>query len=747
MPAGRFASRQHCSPPSEQPARQGTGVLTAVELAAFESELASIVLPMFIIECDELSENADEPAMTITRKFWITLSVLGTAITAVVAGASAQSTLNGRVLGAGVPVANATVTLWAASAGAPVQLGQTRTDADGRFAMPAASSRGANSMLYLVARGGRVSGGKATGDNAAIALMTALGSKPLSKVTINEMTTVASVWTHAQFIDGAMLKGSTLSLRIAAGNVPSFVDLETGGWGKVIQDPLNSAQTPTMANFATLADVLAGCVAQVTADACSKLFAAATPPKGGAPIDTLMAAQSIARNSWYQPERVFALLEQFYPVTAGKTMRAVPFMPYLSFAPSAWVLPLKFDGGGYRAGGKAMFDSEGNLWVGDNFTIGWQGQDTLWQGNASKFAPNGHAISPITTGFAGGGMQGGTFGAAVDSHDNAWLTSYGGKSIAVFDKNGKPLTPPEGITFGGKLGLMQGVIVTPGGDVWVVGIGKNQLVFFPKGDITKGRIVCEGREVEPCKSLLGPFHLGIDQQDRIWVTNAFGAHVARFPASDPTKVEKFKSGYSGSGLGIDSQGNVWVTNRLGSSAEGMFDIVEDLAVLKIGGNADETLTRQMSRQRGGRDGGSVTLLRPDGTQYPGSPFIGGGLPGPWAVVVDGNDNVWISNFAMPNSPIVQLCGVRTENCPPGMKTGDQISPPGGYVGGGLQMQTDLAIGPAGDVWVMNNWQDIDSCFGTPNEALSTRCGGQGVTIFFGMAKPVRAPQIGPARPQ
>ena len=27
------------------------------------------------------------------------------------------------------------------------------------------------------------------------------------------------------------------------------------------------------------------------------------------------------------------------------------------------------------------------------------------------------------------------------------------------------------------------------------------------------------------------------------------------------------------------------------------------------------------------------------------------------------------------------------------------------------MQTDLAIGPAGDVWVMDNWEDIDSCFG------------------------------------
>jgi hypothetical protein len=47
---------------------------------------------------------------------------------------------------------------------------------------------------------------------------------------------------------------------------------------------------------------------------------------------------------------------------------------------------------------------------------------------------------------------------------------------------------------------------------------------------------------------------------------------------------------------------------------------------------------------------------------------------------------------------------------------------------------------------MNNWQDIDTCYGKPIEALSTGCGGQGAVIFFGMAKPVRSPQIGPARP-
>jgi hypothetical protein len=669
--------------------------------------------------------------------------------------AFAAVSVDGHIQAGGMPVAGSTVTLWAASADEPRQLAQARTGTDGRFNLRSDATPASDISLYLVAKGG-VPGGKGSDDNPAIAFLTVLGNKALSEVTINELTTIASVWTHAQFLDGTAIKGPALSLRIAAGNVPSFVDLQTGGWGSAIQDSLNGSQTPTMANFATLANGLAGCATRVIPDACSKLYAAAAPPTrklalsgqtvGPAPSDTLTAAQSLAKYPWYEPERAFALLAEFYPIPDGKTMRPVPHMPYLNFPPSAWVLPLKFDGGGYRAGGKAMFDSEGNLWVGDNFTVGWQGQDKLWQGNATKFDPNGRPLSPATTGFAGGGMQGGTFGNAIDAKDNAWLSSYGGKSIAVFDKSGKPLTPPEGITFDGKLGLMQGIIVTPGGDVWAVGITKNQLVHFPKGDLNNGRIVCEGREVEPCRSMLMPFHLGIDQQDRIWVTNSAGAHVTRFPASDPSKVQKFNTGWSGSGLGIDSRGNVWVTNRFGSSMYGELKMAEVALTLKTGGNVDERVTRIMFKQRGGRDGGSVTLLRPDGSEYPGSPFTGGGLPGPWAATIDGNDNVWVSNFAGAHAPIVQLCGVRTENCPPGFKTGDQISPPGGYVGGGLQMQTDLAIGPAGDVWVMNNWQDIDSCFGVPDEALSTRCGGQGVVIFFGMAKPVRAPMIGPARP-
>jgi len=537
--------------------------------------------------------------------------------------AQAAVRIEGQVQAGGGPLANSTVTLWAATVGEPKQLAQTKTRADGRFEIGSAATPGKDVVLYLVAKGGVAAVTKDTSDNPAIALLTVLGSTPPAKVVINERTTVASVWTNAQFLDGIAIKGPPLSLRIAAGNVPNFVDLQSGGWGSTIQDPLNSGQTPTMANFATLADLLAGCATRVKAEACSNLFAATSGPNGKLPTDVLAAAQSIARNPWYQPEKLFALLDQFYPIPSGENLRAVPYTPYLKLAPSAWVLPLKFDGGGYRAGGKAMFDSEGNLWVGDNFTVGWQGQDSLWQGHATKFAPNGRAISPITTGFTGGGMEGGTFGAAVDAKDNAWLTSYGSKSISVFDKNGKPLTPPKGITFDGKLGLMQGVIVTPSGDVWVLGIEKSQLVHFPKGDLSKGRIVCEGDSAEPCKSFRAPFHLGIDQQNRIWVSNSGVDHVTRFPADDPSKAENFKTGINNSGLGIDSQGNVWVTNRFGNGLLGMAHLIDMGVHLKLEGvtAASDYLTTIMSKQKGGRFGGSVTLLRPDGSQFPGSPLL------------------------------------------------------------------------------------------------------------------------------
>jgi hypothetical protein len=70
---------------------------------------------------------------------------------------------------------------------------------------------------------------KASGDNPAIGLLAVRGNKPPATVVINEMATVASVGTHAQFLEESAIKGYALGLKIAAGNVRNLVNLETGG--------------------------------------------------------------------------------------------------------------------------------------------------------------------------------------------------------------------------------------------------------------------------------------------------------------------------------------------------------------------------------------------------------------------------------------------------------------------------------------------------------------------------------------
>src|SRR5208282_5507506 len=280
--------------------------------------------------------------------------------------------------------------------------------------------------------------------------------------------------------------------------------------------------------------------------------------------------------------------------------------------------------------------------------VGAQNQDALWDGNLTKFAPNGRPLSPMTTGFTGGGVEGIGFGLAIDAQDNCWATTYGSRAIVKFDKTGKPLSPPGGYTFGGRLGKMQGIIVAPNGDVWALDIENSQVVYLPKGDPSRVQFFFVNHTSDPLNNpghLLAPFSLAIDQQNHIWVAN-----------------------------------------RLGNSVRGALVLAHMLWDAKVRGNPDPVMASAMSTQTPGYwEGGSVAVLRPDGSQAACSPISGNGLAGPWAVAVDGNDNIWVSNFASDKYGIVQLCGANPAAWPPGKKMGDAISPPGGYVGGGLQM--------------------------------------------------------------
>ncbi|NJN47786.1 MAG: hypothetical protein HC808_16405, partial [Candidatus Competibacteraceae bacterium] len=89
--------------------------------------------------------------------------------------------------------------------------------------------------------------------------------------------------------------------------------------------------------------------------------------------------------------------------------------------------------------------------------------------------------------------------------------------------------------------------------------------------------------------------------------------------------------------------------------------------------------------------------------------------------------------------------MRTETCPSGLKTGDPITPSEGYIGG-LQTIAPIAIDPAGNAWVGNGFNDTETGFSkAPLEARSTQFGAHTIVVFFGVAKPVKTPLIGPVR--
>lgn len=645
------------------------------------------------------------------------------------------------------PISGAEITAWRAGPGAPEKLGTSRSGEDGSYTLTLPEGAGEPGVTYLIAKG----------PNPAATLMATLGAETTARVTINDLTTVASVWTAAQFLDGEAMRGNDTGLKIAAGNVPNFVDLETGGLGPVIVDALNAPETTTLGKFNTLGLLLSACVTELP-EACDKLFAAATPPGGAAPTDTLQAARNIARHPWHNADKLFGLLDTFYPVPKGKRYRAVARVPYLFQAPSSWTLSLVYSGGGFYGVGGAAIDVDGNFWSNNNWLVG--SQTTIFNqfgGGNGKFAPNGKPLSPMITGFTGGGLDSPGWGIAFSADDKVWVTNLIGSTISVLDrKTGAPLSPDGGYDFDGRLGQMQGILVAPNGDVWTVDNGNSQIVHIPGGDPSKGRILgrtVDGKAEDGTLKVKSPFGIAIDQQDRIWITNSGSDTVTRFPANDPGKAEEIKVGFSPHAIAIDSQGNAWVGNLVGHPrAKEKLDLARQAIEAKLEArkgtmSADDIAANMwinLWHIISEYPGGDVSMISPDGTVH--GPFnADGAITGPWGVAIDGNDNVWVAGST--SHSITQLCGVRTETCPPGANTGDSITPSEGYIGG-LQVVAPIALDPAGNVWVGNGWNDTKAGFSeVPPEAQSTRFPAHTIVVFFGVAKPVKTPLIGPVQAQ
>jgi hypothetical protein len=648
------------------------------------------------------------------------------------AGAAlAADDIKGMVVTGGAPIARSIVTLWEASAGAPKQLDQTKSSDDGRFEVRAKGAHG-DGVLYLVAAGGVPKAGKAGSDNPALVLLAVLGSKPPDQVVVNELTTVASAFTASRFIRGEAISGNPLGLRIAAMNVPNFVNLQGGGWGSVVIDGLNLTRSTTLASFDTLASLVTYAGTSANSDWRSRFFRAATPTGGTMPSNTLGAVAGIARESWAHPKDLFALFQEAYPQAKEGLPNAAPFVPYLQHAPNDFALILRFSGGGVYAPGRLMFDADGNLWSGVNWMPGSQSNAvTNIGGGVAKLGPDGSALSPPITGFMGAGINGIGWGTAV-TREHVWASSFNGK-ILVTDLQGRPVAAEQDFPFREKLHGLMGIGVAANGDVWIADGEGEQLLFFPGGRVKEGKIV-------KVAGLAGPFDVVIDEQNRVWVSNSRSDTVMRFPANDPTKVETFRVGVAPRALALDSKSNVWVVSFLSPDFPGLKPLPPHATIMQEFQAFSHILVPLQSGQV--KSTGFVSMIRPDGTQPSASGYSGGGAVNlPWGVNVDGNDDVWTTNGW--SRGIVYMAGDNPKGHPAGTKTGDLLHM---FISGAFENFTDVSIDAAGNAWCANNWNDVPVATDmTQDPARSTWGGGTGINVIYGVAEPVQPPRMGKVR--
>ena len=634
----------------------------------------------------------------------------------------------GTVQAAGKPIAGATVTSFAAGTGAPTKLAEGKTDDQGAFKLNAKQAS-KDSVLYVIAKGGTPKAAGSKGATDAIALLAVLGSAPPKTITVNELTTVASPFTSARFINGESISGNTLGLHFAAGNAPNLVDPATGGWGKVILDPINSTQTTTLANLNTLGSLIAASFTVASDDWRSRFFKAATPPSGVTPKNTLEAMAGIARPPWARPKEFFELFDEAYPQAKDGSRRKAPFAPYLAYAPPDFALSLCFAGGGMCANGKFVFDAGGNLWSGQNWMPGSQsGVSVNIGGGLIKVLPNGTVVSPPVNGFRGMGLDGVGWGTGV-SLDKVWVGGLNG-TILVTDFNGKPAAKEGDFPMAGQLGGVMGVGVAANGDVWLADGTKNNMLFFPGGRVKDGRIV----KVDGLKS---PFGVAIDKQNRVWVSNSQSDTVVRFLANDPTKKETFHCGISVRGVALDSKGNLWAASNM--SLDFPPPVIPDgVSIMEQFKIAAAHMLKVLSENPNMKTG-VMNMIKPDGTQAAPKGFTGNGVINvAWGVSIDGNDDVWIGNFW--GKGVVLMAGDGTTGHPAGTKTGDAIHQ---FQSGSIQLITDVGIDPAGNVWAANNWNAVEPVVAdVPISRTSTWGGGSGLTIIYGVAAPVKTPLMG-----
>jgi hypothetical protein len=621
-------------------------------------------------------------------------------------------------------LAGATIMVYSSSDGQGSRaLGSTETDAAGDFSISYRAPRGADAVVYLTTSGGTLSGsGAAVPDSFVLASVIGTPTDGQT-VTVNDLTTVASAFAMAQFVQGTKLRGANPGIQIASQMIGHLVDIETGQLGETLTNDSNGASATTLNSFNDMGNLLVTCASD--ADVCDDLVDLARPNRGARAKDTYRALVNIAKNPWQNTTEIYGLV--------GSDV----YQPGRESAPDGWTLSLKFKGDptAFAGPGNIAIDEEGQLWVGNNyvhesgFILPDCASDQLFK------------LDPVTGGtitYEGGGVDGVGFGITIDPSGDIWTGNFGFKgttcsknpasdSVSQFSSDGTPISPDASLIPGtvdrltgggwtqGDISWAQGTVSNRSGDIWIANCGSNS--YSDTGSVTVYRngnpddwfvIADEGMDKA--------FDIAFDTRGTAWVTSMIGDKVFAYK-SDGTAIKgspwDLPAGSRPMGVASDSKGNVWVSLS-GRVEIPCPDVRSDVDPSEMPG---------------------VAMFNKRGERSPTGGFSGGGLTIPWGIAVDGADTVWVANFE--KGGLTNFCGATRSACPKGHKTGDPISPDvTGYTSELLDRNTGVAVDSSGNVWLTNNWKDIP---------IQTNPAGDGLVVFIGLAAPVLTPSIGPPR--
>ena len=559
--------------------------------------------------------------------------------------------VSGKVLTGTQAIAGASVQVYAAGStgnglGATALLATPAvTDASGAFAISTGlNCASSSSMLYVIARGGQVGSAAA---NTGIALATAIGAcnqlstSTTTQVTVNEVTTVATVWTLSQFMaDGGSIGSTATNAKGLANAFATAANLADPVAGKAPGAGFPSTGTSPASKVNTLANLLNTCVGDGgtsgTASPCDMLFKAVTAAGGSTPSNTLDAALSLARNPGNNVGAIYT-----------QSASSAAFTPALASSPSDWTISVNFKGGGLNGPTGVGVDSQGNVWV------------ASYYGVASEFTPTGSPV--FASGITGNGLHS-SYGLAIDPQNNVWIpngdspssVNKGLGTVTVLNSSGQPVSGANGYSAGG-LNSPIAIAIDTNGIAWVVDYGNARVTLLSSsGTPLSGTAGYTG------SSLAFPNSVGIDANHNGWIGNQNDGVVTRLSA-DGSQSNGISCCNGPQALAVDQSGYVWAANYYGDS---------------------------------------VSLISPTGSVIsPG--YVIPGLVHPLGIAIDGAGFVWTvsarnASGTTTNPTLTQMAGSGASS------PGHPLSPPGGWLAdAGMLIPFGVAIDASGNLWITN----------------------------------------------